>query len=309
MSVIPVKESTTSVDIKFILLLLRLTGNSHISLHQKEKCLSYMTITWNIFMISLKFGLAIISSLAVFLSSSAFQVIEMFYFFVRLVTTVQGVSFFLLSRQGVLDSQFWWKASDNHALFLGKNITWKRRLFYIFYILASLCAVVYIGTFRVIALPGCRQVNSTWFNEINCRAPHLFIIVSMNRIFQNCLTLAYIYINSAILATKFERLSHTLSTGFSGHDKLSKVEDYRKQYGYLSQCVSSFNDKIGFNTTMTLLYLMIQVVVKGIYTDNGLPHSSSIDPTLILSFLGFSLMMYGAICLSEAVSLQFQTST
>ena len=56
---------------------------------------------------------------------------------------------------------------------------------------------------------------------------------------------------------------------------------------------------------MTLLYLMIQVVVKSIYTDDGLPDSNSIGATLILSFLGFSLMMYGAICLSEAVSGQF----
>ena len=258
---------------------------------------------YNVFMLVLKLGTALFSCVKSLVPPAEFQFISLLYAFVRLTSAIESISLIALSRQGVLDYQFWWAAIAYPEMFHGNIISLKRRLLYVFYLLISLVGILYYITSKMAAVPPCYGGNFTSFSHTSsCYLPYFLITFTAIRMIQNYLTLIYIYMNAAIFAAQFERLCHKMASEPSLHNNSSSIYQYRKQYGYLSKCVSAFNDKIGIHIAMALLSLMFQVMVMSIYAKNNLQDYSLVAPILLLSSLGFALLMLGAICLAEVVS-------
>ena len=131
-----------------------------------------------------------------------------------------------------------------------------------------------------------------------CNVQELLGICVAMRIFQGCLVLVYMYIYCITFAGSFDKLVENMKSEMMLYNNQSKVFNYRKQYRHLCQCVSAFNDKIGFNIALALLNLMLQVVVMSIVLKQD--HNASYVFTAVLVFTGFAVLMYGGICLAEA---------
>ena len=252
-------------------------------------------------MIILKLVTATIEA-ARMISSEPFKIITYSYVIIRYITVIDSIKLFILSIHGVFDSKYWEKTTDYPELWHGNIFGMKKRLPYVCYFLIALGVVVNtVLPGLTLGLPGCPYENSTWIYQIaDCHIPYVLYISAGLRMFQTAVVVIYIYINAATFTALFERLFLKMKSDPLLTNSPVKIFEYRKHYGYLSQCVSAFNDKLGFNIAMSLISLVLQVLVISIYLKDVA--MQTYIPLIIYASLGFALLMYGSIHLAEIVS-------
>ena len=289
----------TSIDIRLIHLLLLASGNSHISLKNGGKLLYGFSLTFNASMIILKTVTAILHSLLKYSPTVGVQLSTVLFMSARAMNVIESIKLMVLSKRGILDDQLWWMKKGYTDLTQGNIISIPKRLFYVCYLLCVSGMFVFHIYDKVVHPPPCYPGNSTWNTHLMiCSVQNLLNIFVAMRAAQGCLVIVYIYVHCITFAASFQKLTETMKSETMLCDSQLKVFNYRKQYGYLCQYVSTFNDVIGFNTALSLLYLMLQVVAMSIIL-KGNHHAGFVFTAVVLS-TGFALLMYGAICLAEA---------